>query len=109
MTESNTIQRNMKLIFYVVIVFYILLVFTYFFKAPNIEDTWYNDFGKSCYIKVNGKYYSNVDISNFRFNTLYKNSDVIIKTRLPKKLNSSSNFVMHTYMVQCYFGLCRKR
>lgn len=39
MTESNTIQRNMKLIFYVVIVFYILLVFTYFFKAPNIEDT----------------------------------------------------------------------
>lgn len=97
MTESNTIQRNMKLIFYVVIVFYILLVFTYFFKAPNIEDTWYNDFGKSCYIKVNGKYYSNVDISNFRFNTLYKNSDVIIKTRLPKKLNSSSNFVMHTW------------
>lgn len=32
MTESNTIQRNMKLIFYVVIVFYILLVFTYFLK-----------------------------------------------------------------------------
>lgn len=96
MTESNTIQRNMKLIFYVVIVFYILLVFTYFFKAPNIDDAWYDDFGKSCYIKVNGKYYSNVDISNFRFNTLYKNSDVIIKTRLPKKLNSSSNFVMHT-------------
>lgn len=93
-------KSRKKLIYFSFVFIVLTLIFLYLFSVvfeqKINEDFWDTEFSESFDVDVKGYSYTNIDISEVSFPHTKKGDEVLIKKRLPLKLNAPSILVFRS-------------